>query len=68
MVGCLLLALTQHYGLPTISPAKRVERTSADVVAELRRRYEEGASLRQLAAEVGMGRRTVTNAIRAERG
>lgn len=65
--GVVLMALADHYALATVSPRRRTNGGSSltpDVIAELRRRHKDGASLRALATEYGIHRKTVTKAIR----
>lgn len=66
VTGCLLLALQQHYGLPTTSPTRRTGRPGLDpeTVGAARRRNEAGESLRSLSREYGVKRETLTKAIR----
>lgn len=63
--GCVLLAVSAHYGLPPISPLRRVEPIlTGDEIRSAREKHTAGASLRALATEFGVTRKALTRAIR----
>jgi len=64
--GCVLLALSEHYGLTPESPRRRRDPAiDPDIVSAVRKRNEAGESLRSLAREYGVHRETLTRAVRA---
>lgn len=65
--GCVLLALSDHYGMEPVSPRKRSRyQLDPQVVREARRLHdEEGISFRELSRKFGIRRDTLTKAIRA---
>jgi len=67
LTGCVLFVLADHYGLTPVSPRRRSRRAldPATIEAARARHEDDGVSLRQLAREYGVTRRTVTHAIRS---
>lgn len=68
MRGCVLLALTDHYGLEPTSPRKRSAHSiDPEIIREARELHDDGKgeSLRALSRRYGIKRETLTKAIRA---
>lgn len=68
ITGCVMLALAQHYGLPTRPPKRRGTGIDPQIVMEARARWDRGRgeSLRTLSREYGVKRETLTKAIRGD--
>lgn len=65
IAGCLLHALADEYGLPAISPRKRVPtRLDPKVIARAKVRHARGESIRSISRALGVKRETLTRAIR----